>query len=51
MAILLDSIFQWVLFDVVQPLAALVIGPVLICAPYTLARALANRGARAAAGE
>ena len=45
-AILCDAIAQWLLFRVVSPGAALVIGPVLICAPYALARALANRGAR-----
>ena len=45
-AVLCDAIAQWLLFRVVSPGAALVIGPVLICAPYALARALANRGAR-----
>ncbi len=45
-AILCDAIAQWLLFRVVSPGAALVIGPVLICAPYALARALANSGAR-----
>jgi hypothetical protein len=48
MGILLDSVFQWVILGVSYPGAALVVGPVLITAPYALARALANRAARAA---
>ena len=47
MGILLDSIFQWVLFGASYPGAALVVGPVLIVAPYTIARALSNRFTRA----
>ncbi|HTN43211.1 MAG TPA: hypothetical protein VMN77_05370 [Nitrospiria bacterium] len=47
MGILLDSIFQWILFRVSYPGAALVVGPVLIVAPYSIARALSNRLARA----
>jgi hypothetical protein len=43
MGILLDSIFQWVLFGASYPGAALIMGPVLIVAPYTAARALSNR--------
>jgi len=52
MGILLDSIFQWVLFGSSYPGAALVVGPVLIVAPYTIARALSNRlrGMRPCAG-
>ena len=46
MGILLDSIFQWVIFGTSHPGAALVVGPILIAAPYSLARALANRCAR-----
>jgi hypothetical protein len=46
MGILLDSIFQWVLFGTSYPGAALVVGPVLIVAPYGVARALSNRVAR-----
>jgi hypothetical protein len=46
MGILLDSVFQWVILGVSYPGAALVVGPVLITAPYGLARALANRAAR-----
>ena len=41
--ILLDSVFQWVLFGSSYPGAALIMGPVLIVAPYTVARALSNR--------
>jgi len=43
MGILLDSIFQWVLFGASYPGAALVVGPTLIVAPYSIARALSNR--------
>jgi hypothetical protein len=46
MGILLDAIFQWVILGVSHPGAALVVGPVLITAPYAVARALANRAAR-----
>lgn len=45
-AILCDAIAQWLLFRIVSPGAALLIGPVLIGAPYAITRALANRGAR-----
>lgn len=47
MGILLDTCFQWVIFGTAYPGAALVVGPVLITAPYALARALANRATRA----
>ena len=43
MGILMDSIFQWVLLGSSYPGAALVVGPVLIVAPYSMARALSNR--------
>ena len=43
MGILLDSLFQWVILGVSYPGAALVVGPVLIMAPYAIARALSNR--------
>jgi hypothetical protein len=46
-AILCDAIAQWLIFRVVSPGAALVIGPVLISAPYAVARSLANRAFRA----
>jgi hypothetical protein len=47
MGILLDALFQKVILGATYPGAALVLGPVLICFPYALARALANRAARA----
>jgi hypothetical protein len=43
MGILMDSLFQWILLGASYPGAALVVGPVLIMAPYTVARALSNR--------
>lgn len=43
MGILLDAIFQWIILGVSHPGAALVVGPVLIVGPYTLARGLSNR--------
>jgi hypothetical protein len=46
MGILLDSIAQWLILGASYPGPALVVGPVLISVPYTLARALANRCAR-----
>jgi hypothetical protein len=46
MGILLDSVFQWVILGASYPGPALVVGPVLIAAPYAVARALSNRAAR-----
>jgi hypothetical protein len=43
MGILLDSVCQWLILGVSYPGAALVVGPVLIVAPYTISRALTNR--------
>jgi len=48
MGVLLDAVFQWVILGVSHPGAALVVGPVLIVLPYSLARALSNRLARKA---
>ena len=45
MGILLDSICQWLILGASYPGAALVVGPVLIVAPYAIARTLANRAA------
>jgi hypothetical protein len=45
-AILLDLISQFLIFGEVRLGAALVLGPVLIGAPYILSRALANRAWR-----
>jgi hypothetical protein len=44
--ILLDAISQWLILGVAHPGAALVVGPVLIALPYSVARALGNRLAR-----
>lgn len=46
MGVLMDSVFQWIILGVSHAGAALVVGPVLILAPYALARALSNRAAR-----
>jgi hypothetical protein len=45
-AIILDVISQFLIFQEVHPGAALVLGPVLISLPYSISRALANRIAR-----
>lgn len=42
-AILLDLISQFLIFNEIRPGAALVVGPILIGAPYALSRALTNR--------
>lgn len=42
-AILLDLISQYLIFDKIRPGAAMIVGPVLIAVPYSLSRALANR--------
>lgn len=41
--IVLDAIAQLLIYRQVHPGAAVVIGPVLICLPYAIARALSNR--------
>jgi len=46
MGIILDAVFQLVLYRAVHPGAALVIGPVLISVPYSVSRALTTRLAR-----
>ena len=43
MGILLDTVFQRIILGVAHPGAALIIGPILICTPYAIARALSNR--------
>jgi hypothetical protein len=48
--ILVDSVCQWLILGASYPGAALVVGPVLIAAPYAVARALANRVAAAREG-
>ena len=44
--IVLDAVAQLLIYRQVHPGAALVVGPVLICLPYALARALTNRVVR-----
>jgi hypothetical protein len=46
MGIILDLVFQLVLYHAVHPGAALLVGPLLICLPYALSRALTTRLAR-----
>jgi hypothetical protein len=46
MSILLDVVAQLLLFRMVHPGAALLLGPVLIAFPYSSSRALTNRFAR-----
>jgi hypothetical protein len=43
MGIILDLVFQLILYRSVHPGAALVLGPILICLPYAISRALTNR--------
>jgi hypothetical protein len=43
MGILMDAVFQWIILGVSHPGAALVVGPVLIVIPYSIARAVTNR--------
>jgi hypothetical protein len=45
-AILLDVVAQFLIFRMVHPGVALILGPVLIAAPYAIARALTNRISR-----
>jgi len=47
--VLVDSVCQWLILGASYPGAALVVGPVLIALPYSIARALANRVATARA--
>lgn len=44
--IILDVVAQFLIFQQVHPGAAVVIGPVLITAPYAIARAMTNRAVR-----
>lgn len=46
MGVILDIVFQIVLYREVHPGAALVVGPILICLPYALSRGLTTRLAR-----
>jgi hypothetical protein len=46
LGIILDVVFQLVLYHAVHPGAAVVVGPILICTPYAISRALTTRLAR-----
>jgi hypothetical protein len=50
-AIVLDLVFQLAIYHSVHPGAALLVGPILICIPYVLSRALTTRLARRSGGE
>ena len=50
MGVILDVVFQLVLYRVVHPGAALLVGPILIGAPYALPRGLTTRLARRLGG-
>jgi hypothetical protein len=49
LGIIMDIVFQLVLYRSVHPGAAVVIGPILICFPYAVSRALTARATRAMA--
>jgi len=46
MGIILDVVFQVVLYRSAHPAVALIVGPILVCTPYALSRALTTRLAR-----
>jgi len=46
MGVILDVVFQLVLYRAVHPGAAVLVGPILIAVPYALSRALTTRLAR-----
>ena len=46
MGILLDAVAQLLIYKLIHPGAALVIGPILVCVPYAVARCLTARLAR-----
>jgi hypothetical protein len=46
MSILLDAIFQRIILGISYPAAAIVVGPILILAPYSISRACTNRFTR-----
>jgi len=49
-AILLDLISQFLIFREIRPGAALLSGPILICAPYAVARTFGHRISRSLGG-
>jgi hypothetical protein len=50
LGIILDAMAQYLIYGQIHPGAALVVGPVLICAPYSLARGMANPWTRRTGG-
>ena len=50
MGIILDVIAQLLIYRLVHPGAALLVGPMLVCGPYALARGVTNRVTRLWAG-
>ena len=46
MGIIMEVVFQLVLYRAVHPVVALLVGPLFICVPYALSRALTTRVAR-----
>jgi hypothetical protein len=44
--IIMDIVFQLIIYRSVHPGATLLVGPILICFPYALSRALTIRVAR-----
>jgi hypothetical protein len=50
MGILVDSVCQWLILGTSYPGPALIVGPVLVVAPYSISRALTNRLARSRNG-
>jgi hypothetical protein len=51
MGIIMDGVFQLVLYRAVHPGAALLVGPAFICLPYVLSRALTTRLVRCLRGK
>ena len=51
MGIIMDVLFQLVLYRAVHPGAALLVGPIFICFPYAISRALTTRLARWMSGK
>ncbi len=47
MGILADSVCQWLILGISYPIPAVIVGPVLVVAPYSISRAITNRLARA----
>ena len=43
LGIILDVVFQVIIYHTVHPGAALIVGPILICFPYALSRVLTTR--------